>query len=616
MAITISKKITSTLVILLLVCNTPMIVKANAQLSGELKKWHKVTLTFNGPECDETSTPNPFSDYRLTVTFTNGSKTYVVPGYFAADGQAAFTSASKGNKWRVHFCPDEVGKWNYQVSFRKGTDIAINDEKGKSARFMDGKKGSFVIDATDKTGSDLRASGRLKFVGEHYLKFAESGKYFVKCGVDAPENLLAYYEMDNTPNVGNRLKKWADHAQDYNKDADSYLWGADKQKGKNILGAINYLHSKGLNAFSFLTFNVDGDDRNVFPHLLKGSLTDYQTASNAIGKIPDVWESNVIHDRFDVSKMDQWEQVFSYGEMKGMFLHFKTQENENDQKMDGGELGRERKLYYRELIARFSHHLALNWNLGEENTNTVQQLKDFASYIAKTDPYKSISVVHTFPNKDREKYYQPMVDEKTDILGFSVQTSKRDFSEVHKIINKWVKASAVSGRKLAVAIDEPGDAGYALLTDELRPDNDTARINALWGTYMAGGWGVEWYFGYKVPHSDLTCESWRSRDLFWNQCKVALDFFTQNQLPLNEMENMDELTENSVDYVFGKTGSVYLVFVRNPQTVKIELPDVGYNALWLNPKTGEKIDIEGQTTTEQISLDTPFEKDALLYLFK
>jgi len=30
---------------------------------------------------------------------------------------------------------------------------------------------------------------------------------------------------------------------------------------------------------------------------------------------------------------------------------------ENDQLLDGGELGNERKLYYRELIARFSHHV-------------------------------------------------------------------------------------------------------------------------------------------------------------------------------------------------------------------------------------------------------------------
>jgi len=49
-----------------------------------------------------------------------------------------------------------------------------------------------------------------------------------------------------------------------------------------------------------------------------------------------------------------------------MYLHFKTQECEIVNLLDNGELGPQRKLYYRELIARFGHHLALNWNLGEE----------------------------------------------------------------------------------------------------------------------------------------------------------------------------------------------------------------------------------------------------------
>ena len=60
-----------------------------------------------------------------------------------------------------------------------------------------------------------------------------------------------------------------------------------------------------------------------------------------------------------------------------MYLHFKLQETENDdnkagkngskevpESLDGGDLGIERKLYCRELIARFGNNLALNWNLG------------------------------------------------------------------------------------------------------------------------------------------------------------------------------------------------------------------------------------------------------------
>ncbi len=93
----------------------------NVTVSGELKKWHTATLTFDGPECSETDEYNPFFNYRLNVTFKHekSGKSYVIPGYFAADGKAGMTSATSGNKWRVKFSPDEIGDWSYSVDFKK-----------------------------------------------------------------------------------------------------------------------------------------------------------------------------------------------------------------------------------------------------------------------------------------------------------------------------------------------------------------------------------------------------------------------------------------------------------------------------------------------------------------
>ena len=116
---------------------------AAGQVSGELKKWHKVTLTFDGPQTSEAADPNPFLDYRLNVTFMHegSGRSHRVPGYFAADGNAANTGADRGNKWRVHFAPDALGTWRYSVSFRKGPNVAVNDQKnaGQSAGFMNGR---------------------------------------------------------------------------------------------------------------------------------------------------------------------------------------------------------------------------------------------------------------------------------------------------------------------------------------------------------------------------------------------------------------------------------------------------------------------------------------------
>ena len=35
-----------------------------AKISGELKEWHRVSLTFDGPRTSETANPNPFLTYR------------------------------------------------------------------------------------------------------------------------------------------------------------------------------------------------------------------------------------------------------------------------------------------------------------------------------------------------------------------------------------------------------------------------------------------------------------------------------------------------------------------------------------------------------------------------
>ncbi|MEL7160483.1 MAG: DUF5060 domain-containing protein, partial [Bacteroidota bacterium] len=297
-------------------------------VSGERKTWHDIALTFTGPNTSETATPNPFADYALNVTFTNGNKTYVVPGYYAADGNAAETSATSGDNWRVHFAPDAPGTWNWSASFVSGTDVAVNGG-GTSAGFMDGMTGSFVVDPTDKTGRDHRGKGRLEYVGEHYLRYAGSQEWFVKAGADAPENTLAYEDFDEVPNVKGFRKSWQPHAGDYDPDeAGPYTW--QNGRGSELLGAVAYLSGKNVNAFSFLTFNVMGDDRNVFPHLLRVSPEDY--GGN------DGWTNDVHHDRFDVSRMAQWERIFSYADLKGMYLHFKLQETENDQLMDGGDV--------------------------------------------------------------------------------------------------------------------------------------------------------------------------------------------------------------------------------------------------------------------------------------
>lgn len=594
---------------------------AQVKIEGEFKKWHRVTLHIKGPNTSELDNYNPFLNYRLDVTFTNGTEKFIIPGFYAADGNAAETSSAKGNVWQVRFTPNSIGEWTYKISFKKGNKIAISDNyiHAKKASKIDGQTGAFIISPSNKQGLDNRVKGRLSYVGESYLKFSETGQYFIKLGVDAPENLLAYNDFDQSTNALGLQKTWEPHAKDFEEAASQYLW--QKTKGRNLLGAVNYLASEGLNVFSFLTFNIDGDDRNVFPHLLKVSIKDYEAyASDKKNK--EAWETMFHKTRFDVSKLDQWEHVFEYAETKGMFLHFKTHETETDHLMDKGVFGLEGKLYYRELIARFGHHLAMNWNIGEENDQPTEEVLKVANYISNLDAYKSHLVMHTFPNKDDR--YEELIGNQSPLTGASLQLSHPEFNDVHPRVLKWRQKSNATGKKWALAVDEPGKADIALLPDSEDPEHNYARSRAMWGTLMAGGYGVEWYFGYASPNSDLTCQDFRSRDLFWDQNRHALQFFN-NYIPFWEMAPNDKLISNRPAYCLVKEGEVYAIYSEsNADTVLVNLGNSHQNfqIKWFDPRNGGELQngsIDKVNATGIVSLGNPpsnAEKDWVILLNK
>lgn len=547
-------------------------------ITGELRKWHKVTLVFDGPESAETDEYNPFFNYRLNATFTHeaSGKSYVVPGYFAADGNAGITSASSGNKWKVHFTPDEVGDWKYAVDFKKGKWVAIRYRKNDlpTGGFMDGKKGQFSIAASDKTGRDFRAHGRLQYVGEGYLKFAETGKYFYKCGPDAPENFLAYKGFDgdfaSDGYKDDLVKSWDPHLKDW-KEGDP-TWS--DSRGKEIIGVLNYLESKEMNAVSFLTNNIEGDDQNVFPYV------DYNT-----------------YDRFDCSKLDQWDMVFSHAQMKGIFLHFKTLEAENQGLLDFGGIGGYTRLYYRELIARFGHHLALNWNLGEEigdwwsidDQKTIPlyaaERRTLAQYIYDVDPYHHHMVIH---NGD---WFTPMYGDQSKLTGASLQTTQEDFGRVNGQLSKVIREAKEAGKVWAVACDEPGDHRHSLITDDENPEHFNARTNGLWGAMLAGGWGTEWYFGYQHPHSDLSCEDYRSRDLFWDMGAICINFFAENEFPVTEMMAQNDLISTEGDFCLAKEGDTYIILLKKSGESQLDLKKINgqFTVDWFDPRKGGKL---------------------------
>lgn len=65
--------------------------------------------------------------------------------------------------------------------------------------------------------------------------------------------------------------------------------------------------------------------------------------------------------------------------------------------------------------------------------------------------------------------------EQSKLTGPSIQGHKRDFSDVHGEALKWIPLSKESGKQSAVAVDEPGDTGHALVPDKFNPEKKLAR---------------------------------------------------------------------------------------------------------------------------------------------
>lgn len=567
---------------LFLACNS----SPDITVSGELKTWHKVTLNISGPHASEQDPVNPFLDYRLRASFTNGEEVYIVPGYFAADGDAAQTSAIAGEIWKIHFAPPKSGTWNYSISFRKGKNISLSEEKDAGEAVKgDGLSGEFKITESDKKVPDFRAKGRLVYGNSNYLHHKGTGEAFIKGGAGSPENLLGYKDFDgtyfggintqrsgeDTPNQG--LHAYEPHIKDW-KVGDP-VW--QEGKGKGLIGAINYLSAEGMNTAYFLSLNILGDGEDVWPY------TDRNERY-----------------RFDCSKLDQWEIVFSHMERKGILMHILLQETENEHILDGGYLDVQRKLYLRELVARFSHHNAIQWDLGEEHGpvewmpyfQSADDTKRMADYLRETDPYDHLITIHTHPNSNNRQEYLPVYLNHPSVQGPSIQAGNP--FESHYSTLYWIEKSNASGYPWVVSVDEIGQHWKGALPDADDPAHDTIRKNVLWGNLMAGGAGVEWYFGYQFAHADLGCEDWRSRDILWDQTRYALECF-QNYLPFHEMTSMDILVNDA--WCLGKKGEIYAVFY--PAGISpVDLSEESGNFLvkWYNPRKGGEL-VDGSVLT-------------------
>jgi hypothetical protein len=540
-------------------------------------QWHTVSLDFEGPQTSEEADENPFLNYRLTVEFSNKESKQIIRGFYAADGNAAETSAKKGAIWQMRFNPEKTGDWTYKATLRKGKNIALSTvlNEGESVEISN-STGKFIVVPSDKDGEDFRSKGRI-IAHEGQFVFKESQKNWLKMGTNSPENLLAYIDFDGTSRMAveasegeatpsDKLHEYSDHQKDWNVGDPTWQNG----KGKSIIGAMNYLASKGMNSDYFLTLNILGDGKDVWPYVDPEDFT-----------------------RFDVSKLAQWEILFEHMQSKGILLHVVTQETENETMLDNGDTGPMRQLYFQELIARFGHHMGLVWNLGEENGTAPwslngqndKQRKDMTKFLKENDPYNHPVLLHTH---SEGKHRSDILD---DILGFeyldglSLQQAKP--IETAEVLAEWKQKSKEHGQKWLITMDEIGPWYQGAVSDIENPGHDSLRHFVLWGSLLSGGSGVEWYFGAKHPQNDLTSEDWRHRNQLWEITNHAKVFF-DSYIPYWEMTPNHSLLKTKYAYCLAKENDVYAAYLPMNSERKIDLSNAtgSFNLSWYDPLKG------------------------------
>ena len=562
-----------------------------ARLTGELKTWHKTTLEFVSDVTfkEDTST---FRDYRLDVTFThvNTGKTITVPGFFAADGKAADSNATSGKIWQVNFNAPLDGKWSYDASFRTGNDIAASTaaKAGKAVGYIDGESGTFRIAETDKSGEDFRAKGMIvQDEGTHYLQHQGDGDYFVRGGPGIPENFLATSDIDNT--VG--TLDYKTHSSDFDKGGPTW----DGGKGKNLIGAIDYLAEQGQNSIYLLTLTAAGDGKDVWPWAAT-NLDDLAKDTKKLN--PDITSV------YDVSKLAQWEKVFDHMDEKGIYKNVLLQERENDQLLDGGtdasgtSLSVERMIYMREMVARFGHNNGIQWNLGEENTNTSQQRVDMSEWMKAVDPYDHLVVVHTWPT-EVQTVYNPLLGEEA-FDGSSFQASSDD---IRGLTETYRDKSAAAGDPWVIGWDE-NSTRQTMIDPYSNNPNSTKEQNlreAFWGFLTAGGSGVNWYIRQQDGQSyDQTMDTFDAFESLWTWTSAGTTFFN-TYIPFWDMHEANSLTPNGKDYVMADPGQYYMSYLPygEADNVKLDLrgqSGVTFDIYWYNPRTGGSLIADGSVS--------------------
>lgn len=493
-----------------------------------------IEMVFSGPYShglDPES--NPFSLVVDLVLLNPDGETMIVPVFYDGDGLGNLD----GDVWKARLLPYQEGTWHYEV---RSPDDKLN-----------ALAGSFEVVANpgcSQNETNLYCKGILQYAGGHYLRF-QSGEFWIKAGLDDPENFLGTAFGD---------------------------WEAKR-------GQIDRLSQMGVNSIYLMINNIDGDRRDTWPWV---GETEQQAKLNP--------------DRYDVARLQAWEDFFSYAQQKGIVLHIVF----ND---DSAWRGYDQPLFSREMVARFGHHPGIIWNVGEEANEIFSDREqlEYATWIRELDPYQHSVTVH------RKSPWPFLGEPEFDAASIQVGDGGADFTtiklvDLNLLVSEHRDRSSQREHPIPIMIDET--PRITLVNAEVR---EKFRKQVLYPIYLAGG-NFELHFQDAYGGSGpVIIEDLKPLISDMVLLRELLETF-----PFPEMQPCNQLLSNAENICFGTPAGSYLVYLPEGGDVQIDLSSNAgaFNQAWFNPGSGE-IQEEGAIQGGQLlSLTAPGQSDWVLML--
>lgn len=417
-----------------------------------------------------------------------------------------------GDLWVVRLIPYQTGIWHY---------VIISEEES-----LDGRVGSFEVVSNpecgfEQAGDNLNCRGYLQHKGGHYLQF-QNGESWLKAGLDDPENFLGTAFGD---------------------------WTAKRAQ-------IDKINQLGINSIYVITNNIDGDRNDTWPW-----FGDTES------------EAKAYPDRFDVAKLQAWEDFFSYTQMKGIVLHFVF----ND---DSAWRGYDEYLYIREMIARFGHHPGIIWNIGEEANEIFTDAEQFgfASTIHVLDPNNHPITVH------RKSPWPFLGDQDFDTASIQIGDGGADFSTTklvnyNSIVSEHRERSDQRGHPIPIMIDET-----PRITEVNSDVGIKFRTQVLYPIFLGGGNFELHYRDAYGQSGSVSIDDIEPLIMDMVRLRRFLEGFAYPEmLPCNY------LLSHETQLCFGDIGNVYVIYLPEGGSAELNLTSYAgiFEVSWFNPRNGE-----------------------------